>query len=155
MTADPPGVNTGPRPGSDPYNSAMEIAVLRAEVRALERRTEDRDTYHRREHTMIQTAVDKAEQTVNLRLEGMNELRQQITDERGQYLERPVYDAAHDELRRQVTTNTEGGIKLTTELAALREDLGALKSGQEWLVRLVAGAVITGVAGAIFALLRS
>ena len=31
-----PGVGTGPRTGSDPSNSAQEVAVLRAEVRGLE-----------------------------------------------------------------------------------------------------------------------
>ena len=55
----------------------------------------------------------------------------------------------------QITSNSDKLILVTSELAGLREDLGALKSGQEWLVRLVAGAVITAVIGVLFALLRT
>jgi hypothetical protein len=147
-------ISVGPRSGSDPANSAQEIAVLRAELRGLEEQHQQWAIHHVREHALIQEAVGKAEASVDKRLEGMNELRAQITSERAVYLTRAVYDAAHAELRSRVTNNTEAIIKLSSELSSLREDLGALKSGQEWLVRLVAGAVVTMAIAALFAWLR-
>ena len=41
-------------------------------------------------------AIDKAEQAVNKRLEAMNELRQQITEERSIYMSREAYDRASE-----------------------------------------------------------
>jgi SMC interacting uncharacterized protein involved in chromosome segregation len=172
-----PGANTGPRTGSDPANASQEIAVLRAELRGLEGVVKERalaldkalqvaaDAYreefqqrwtsHAREHTMIQEAVAKAETSVDKRLEAMNELRVQITTERASYLTRAVYETNHDALRQRVTMNTEAAIKLAAEQSGLREDLAALKSGQEWLVRAVVGAVLTGVMGLLFAVFRA
>jgi septal ring factor EnvC (AmiA/AmiB activator) len=167
----------GPRTGSDPNNASQEIAVLRAEMRGLEGVVKERaaalaealrvasETYqaefrqrwdsHAREHGMIQEAVTKAEASVDKRLEAMNELRVQITTERASYLTRAVYETNHDALRQRVTMNTEATIKIAAELSGLREDLAALKSGQEWLVRAVVGAVLTGVMGLLFAVFRA
>jgi chromosome segregation ATPase len=161
-----PGVNTGPRTGSDPANASQEIAVLRAELRALEhaiaqrvvdheRRLTDRWANHAREHQMIQEAVAKAEAAVDKRLEAMNELRTQINAERGAYITRAVYETGHEELRARVTLSTEALIKQGADLGSLREDLAALKNGQEWLVRVVVGAVITAIVGILFTLLRA
>lgn len=40
---------------------------------------------HAREHELLEKALIKAEATMSTRLEGMNELRAQITGERGSY----------------------------------------------------------------------
>jgi flagellin-specific chaperone FliS len=161
----PSGNSVGPRTGSDLYNTPQEIAVLRAEVRALEAVVEqkvaeyerlitDRWANHAREHAMIQEAVSKAETSVDKRLEAMNELRVQINAERSSYLPRAVYETNHEELRQRVLTNNESIIKMAAETSGLREDLAALKAGQEWLLRVVVGAVVTGIVGVLFTLLR-
>jgi chromosome segregation ATPase len=173
-----PGANTvGPRTGSDPANASQEIAVLRAEVRGLEGVVGERalaldkalqvaaDAYraefqqrwasHAREHRMIREAVAKAEASVDKRLEAMNELRAQLNNERAAYLTRAVYETNHEEQRQRVATQSEALIKLAAEQSGLREDLAALKSGQEWLVRAVVGAVLTGAVGLLFAVFRA
>lgn len=171
-----PPTSVGPRTGSDPSNSAQEVAVLRAEVRGLEarlalltqthdralslreevldRRFEDRWKSHEREHQLILDAVGKAERAVDVRLEGMNELRSQIERERGNYITRAMYDDSTREKLARIQANSDSLIKVTAEVAVLREDLSGMRSGQEWLVRLVSGAVITTVIGLLIALFR-
>jgi hypothetical protein len=46
---------------------------------------------HEREHAMTETAVTKAEESMTMRLESMNEFRQQITNERAMYLTRDEF----------------------------------------------------------------
>ncbi len=48
-------------------------------------RFEDYTRAHEREHELIAQAIVEARRTVDLRLEGMNDLRQQITTERAAY----------------------------------------------------------------------
>jgi Haemolysin XhlA len=119
-----------------------------------ERRIDERWTNHHREHRMIQEAVGKAEMSVDKRLEAMNELRAQINNERGSYLTRALYETNHNDLRQRVLTNSENLIKMATEVSNLREDISGMRSGQEWLVRVVAGAFITAVIGVVFTVLR-
>jgi uncharacterized protein with PIN domain len=61
------------------------------------------DETHRREHE----AREKAEHAVNARLEGMNELRSQISQERGLYLSKEQYDDRHEALQQRVTIEIE------------------------------------------------
>lgn len=172
----PAVASVGPRTGSDPSNAAQETAVLRAELRGLEGVLKERaialdkalelayasykselaaqwDT-HRREHGLIQDAVAKAEAAVDKRLEGMNELREQITSERSIYLTRAVYETNHNELRSRVLQGGDKLIVLDAALASLREDVATLRSGQEWMVRLVVGTVVTAIIGVLITALR-
>ena len=45
-----------------------------------------------------QRAVDKAEESLTIRLEGMNEFRAQILRERSDYITQAVYEARHQQL---------------------------------------------------------
>jgi hypothetical protein len=69
---------------------AREVAELKANVNELARLHSEA---HAREHGLTQTAVEKAEQSLGVRLEGMNELRAQITGERGTYVTRDMLEA--------------------------------------------------------------
>ncbi len=48
--------------------------------------------FHRREHAMLEVALNKASQAIDGRLEGMNQLRDQINTERSSYVSRAGYD---------------------------------------------------------------
>lgn len=48
---------------------------------------------HAREHESTEKAILKAEESLAQRLEAMNEFREQITTERGDYVRREEYDA--------------------------------------------------------------
>lgn len=151
--------------------------MLRAEVRGLESvlkeraaaldkalsvaetsyRNEFRERWdaHSKQHLLIDQAVVKAEVSVDKRLEAMNELRAQIEAERGTYLSRAAYETNHSTLREQVITNANKLIVLDAGLSGLREDVAALRSGQEWLVRVVVGTIITAVITGVVTVLVS
>jgi hypothetical protein len=67
---------------------------------------------HRIVHEMEQQALKLAREDVNRRLGEMNQLREQITTERGAYPTRVEYDAKHDQLVQRVQT-------IETQFAAL------------------------------------
>jgi hypothetical protein len=54
---------------------------------------------HQQLHTEEEKALNIAKGDINRRLDEMNELRKQITNERGEFLQRSVYDREHGMLR--------------------------------------------------------
>jgi chromosome segregation ATPase len=102
---------------------------------------EQRFAQHNREHQMIQDAVAKAEQSVNVRLEGMNELRAQINSERGSYLSRAEYDAKHealahavDALERSMIAKIDNAERTLASRIASLENAQANMAGRLWAV---------------------
>jgi hypothetical protein len=73
-------------------------------------------------------AIEKAEAAVNVRLEGMNELRSQINAERGAYLSVSTYEAKHETLVEKVDAIDDA---LTARLNRL-ENQSANLSGRFW-----------------------
>jgi ribosome-associated translation inhibitor RaiA len=51
----------------------------------------------------IQTAIDKAETAINTRLEGMNEFRDQLKDQAGQFVTRPEFTGLKDQVAHHIT----------------------------------------------------
>jgi hypothetical protein len=94
---------------------------------------DDRWIAHRREHALEkealtvaasaqQRALDLARQDINRRLEGMNELRQQITSERGNFISRAEYEAKHEQVTERlqiIETNQASLLSRLTVVAAL------------------------------------
>ncbi len=66
-----------------------EVQALKENVLELARIHDDA---HAREHALTQTALEKAEQSLTIRLESMNELRSQIYSERGTYVTRDMLE---------------------------------------------------------------
>ncbi len=75
---------------------------------------EQRWKTHKREHAQERAALLDARANIDRRLEGMNELRAQISSERGEYLTRTEYEAKHEALiarinaLEQARSNVEG-----------------------------------------------
>lgn len=79
-----------------------------------------------------QIAISKAEESVNKRLEGMNELRAQIAAERAEYVRQDTYSARHDELISRISTLEQGQVGLTGQvstLAGLAAKVNVLETG--------------------------
>lgn len=57
---------------------------------------------HERIHAVEKIQVDKAEVSMNKRLEGMNEFRQALTDQANRAVPREYYDSRHEDLRQRV-----------------------------------------------------
>jgi DNA repair exonuclease SbcCD ATPase subunit len=76
---------------------------MNEEVRHERELREEWERAHEHVHELEHEAINKAEDAVNLRLEGMNELRAQINTERGKYVTRETFDA--------VNSSTDGRLK--------------------------------------------
>ncbi len=68
---------------------------------------------HEREHVLGDKALALAAGDVNRRLEAMNELREQITSERGLYLTRETYDDKHNSLEQRIGVLERASASLT------------------------------------------
>lgn len=55
-------------------------------------------------HEAEDKALDIASKEIDRRLEGMNQIREQINNERGMYVTREVYDEQHNALRDMMDT---------------------------------------------------
>lgn len=102
------------------------------------------------ENANTATALVVARTEMERRLEGLNELRKEVTKDREQFVKHDVYVPAHEELRRQRVADNEKAIILTGEVQENSKDIAALKSSQMWLTRLIAGALILGIIGYLF-----
>ncbi len=91
---------------------------------------DERWTAHRREHalenealrvleTAQQRALELARADVDRRLEAMNELRAQITNERGNYISRAEYEAKHEQLVERIQTLETGQAALLGRLTVV------------------------------------
>jgi hypothetical protein len=74
-------------------------------------------------------ALDIARDDVNRRLEGMNELRSQINEERGRYLQRDRYEAERDSNKESVDTRLKALETNKSNLEGRMWAIGAALSG--------------------------
>lgn len=120
-----------------------QVAAVREEMRANKGLLQA-------ENANTATALVVARTEMERRLEGLNELRKEVTKDREQFVKLDVYVPAHEELRRQRVADNDKAITLGAQVQADREDIAALKSSQMWLTRLIAGALILGIIGYLF-----
>jgi len=79
-------------------------------------------------------ALEIASKEIDRRLEGMNELRQQISTERGQYVLRSYYDEAHAQLRDTVDTRIK-----------LLENFASNVQGRIWAIGAAVSAIVVAI----------
>lgn len=102
------------------------------------------------ENANTSEALIVAREVLEKRLEGLNELRKEVTNDRQQFVKIDVYAPAHEELRRQRVSDNEKAIVVGQQVLENSKDIAALKNSQMWLTRLIAGALILGIIGYIF-----
>ncbi len=71
----------------------LEDAHLAQRLGAIEKLEDSRWAAHKDVHDMGQRAIDEAVKTLNTRLEGMNEFRAQIYQERTEFVKVPIFDS--------------------------------------------------------------
>jgi chromosome segregation ATPase len=59
---------------------------------------------HTQEHQMLQRAIDKSEESLNKRLEGMNEFREQLSEQAGRFVTIVQFDERSTSLMAKVDT---------------------------------------------------
>jgi hypothetical protein len=90
-------------------------------------------------------AIEIALEEMNRRLAELNELRKAVELDRVQFVRGDVYFPAHDEMRRQRTTDRESMVAMDRDVKQNATDLAEVKSSLMWLSRLVIGAVILAI----------
>lgn len=98
-------------------------------------------------------AITLAREELERRLEGLNELRKEVTNDRSQFLKVDVYGPAHEELRRQRVGDSEKTIVLTGQVQENSKDIASMKSSLMWLTRLITSAIILGIIAYTFKVL--
>jgi hypothetical protein len=89
-------------------------AVMQSEVKRLEACIES-----------VEKAIDIAKEVLDLRLQGLNHLREEFTKQQGKFVERTLYDERHDALEKQANSlekrvaSTDGLVKALLVMFAL------------------------------------
>jgi hypothetical protein len=100
-----------------------------------------------REH---ERALGLAREELERRLDGLNELRKEVTNDRSQFVKLDVYQPAHEELRRQRVADSEKITIIQGDVKNNAAEIAGIKSSQTWLTRLIIGAVILGIIAYVF-----
>jgi hypothetical protein len=106
---------------------------------------------------LVETKLSERDKATSLgvaelerRLNGLNELREDVVKDRSQFVKVDVYVPGHEELRRQRVVDSEKLITLAGVVQTNATEIAAIKNSLMWLTRLIAGALIMGVLGYIF-----
>lgn len=91
---------------------------------------------HERIHSVEKLQVDKAEEAMNKRLEGMNEFRDALSDQANRAVTREYYDTRHEDLKEKVIALEKRSVS--------QEAVDAYK-------RVVYGAVVVGAVSLLIA----
>lgn len=119
------------------------VAALREELRSQKELLQA-------ENAATASAVVVARNELERRLEGLNELRKEVTKDREQFVKVDVYAPAHEVLRMQRVTDNEKAIQLAAQVNNNTVEIAAMKSSLMWLTRLILGALILGIIGYAF-----
>lgn len=120
-----------------------QIAAVREEVRAQKELLQAENAA-----TALNLVVARTE--LERRLEGLNDLRREVTKDREQFVKLDIYSPAHEALRLQRVVDNEKAIVLTGQVQENSKDIAGMKSSLMWLTRLIAGALLLGVIAYIF-----
>lgn len=91
------------------------------------------------------TAITLAREELERRLDGLNELRSEVTKDREQFVKNDVYIPAHEALRLQRVSDNEKAIILTGQVQENSKDIAGMKSSLMWLTRLIIGAILVAL----------
>lgn len=116
----------------------IQIAAVREEMRANKELLQA-------ENDNTAQALVVARAVLEGRLEGLNELRKEVTNDRQQFVKQDVYAPAHEVLRQQRVADNEKAIVLTGQVTENSKDIAGMKSSLMWLTRLIIGAILLGL----------
>lgn len=121
----------------------VQVAAVREELRAQKELLQA-------ENASTAGAVVVARSELERRLEGLNELRKEVTKDREQFVKLDVYAPAHEALRIQRVADNEKAIQLASQVSNNTVEIVAMKSSLTWLTRLILGALIMAIIGYVF-----
>jgi hypothetical protein len=124
-----------------------QIASLRTEMR-------DQKELLQAENASTALNLVVAREALEKRLEGLNELRQDVVKDRAQFVKTDVYVPAHEELRRQRVTDAEKITVIQGDVKSNATDIAGMKNSLSWLTRLIVGGLVLALIAYAFERLR-
>lgn len=115
-----------------------QIEGLREEVRAQKELLQA-------ENAGTAEALKVARDVLEKRLEGLNELRKEVTKDREQFVKVDVYAPAHETLRMQRISDNEKAIQLASQVHANSTEIARMQSSLMWLTRLIFGGLVAAL----------
>ena len=94
-----------------------------------------------------------AGQNIDLRLAELNKLRNEVVEDRDQFVPRSAYEPAHKEIVHQLQSLSDKHIEVTSNVAANVLLIQDMKNSLTWLARVVIGALIAAIVAIMFRLL--
>ena len=98
---------------------------------------------HEQMHIQLEQARNIASQDINRRLDEMNQFREQINRERGEFLTKENFFTKHDELNRRIESVTGGISKQVDDLRIAKSNLDGRMWMLGWVIVAVSGAITT------------
>lgn len=120
-----------------------QVSALREELRAQKELLQA-------ENASTAEAVVVARSELERRLEGLNELRKEVTKDREQFVKLDVYTPAHEALRVQRSSDNDKAIQLAAQVNNNTVEIAAMKSSLMWLTRVILGALVMAIIGYVF-----
>ena len=80
------------------------IVDFNMEIQHLRELIDRQFSFHEREHILIRDGMEEFKKTLDVRLTHMNEFREQLNNERKDYLRAPEYTRLHEVLLNRVST---------------------------------------------------
>lgn len=121
-------------------DTLKELTV--ALIAGLRKELEDQKELLQAENASTAEALKVARDVLEKRLEGLNELRKEVTNDRQQFVKLDVYTPAHEALRVQRVADNEKAIQLTSQVNSNSTEIARMQSSLLWLTRLIFGALI-------------
>lgn len=121
----------------------VQVSAVREELRSQKELLQA-------ENASTAEALVVARGELERRLEGLNELRKEVTKDREQFVKLDVYSPAHEALRVQRVADNEKAIQLAAIVNNNTVEIAAMKSSLMWLTRLILGALIMAIIGYAF-----
>lgn len=121
----------------------VQVSAVREELRSQKELLQA-------ENASTAEALVVARGELERRLEGLNELRKEVTKDREQFVKLDVYSPAHEALRVQRVADNEKAIQLAAIVNNNTVEIAAMKSSLMWLTRLILGALVMAIIGYAF-----
>lgn len=134
------GGETDKRPSSWTIDSLRELTDI--QIKAVREEARASKELLQAENASTAEALKVARNVLEKRLEGLNELRSEVTKDREQFVKSDVYVPAHEALRLQRVSDNEKAIMLNGQVIENSKDIAGMKSSLMWLTRLIAGAIV-------------
>lgn len=102
-------------------------------LKSSDKLADERWSAHERVHTVGQKAMDATVESIYLRLEQMNKFREDVVEDRADFVRNDIYAAAHTVLQNKLEAEIESNRRRLGEIEKFKSNL----EGRFWMLGIV------------------